>query len=631
MNNRRTRLRQVWLVCLAVLAIGGVSLPAHASHREASGPSDEEESRGGLDGALRDGDLGGALRDGASRLRPEGVEDTVRDTLDLADTVEDSVPEEIAPDEVADRVASTLESDEGESSAAEEPIPERAKRDPAPSTENDSPAPSAPAPSPASARGDVPTAGVPPASTGAGQQAGEGTGAASPRRRGAEAQGVTRRGARAARLAAVVGGASVSGGGVVLAQAPAAGDSGAGAPADEGGGAPAGDDEAASGGAQAPDSTEGQPSNTVEEIVEVVPDALWVALGLLAALSLLLGGGYLIAAHRARRLANRRQELLEEVGLLQTALLPPVPETVGAVRASVAYRPSDGPGAGGDFYDALTLSGGRAAFILGDVSGHGRQALAHTAFMRYTLRAYLGAGLEPRMALQVAERAVGGQLDGDFATVIVAVHEPADSSLTYASAGHPAPIIAGAPPHDPVLAGWSPPIGWGLRTGLRQTTISLPAGAIACLYTDGLSEATTVDGILGRPRLTEILAECGRDATATDVLDRVAKESVTLRDDMAACLIAPARHAKAGAARVEVLEVGTDEIDEGLVSAFLEECEVEPSTDIEAEVRALTESRGNALITVRSGAGGAHASVEPVSPDSIEAAAARRAMASRRG
>ena len=166
MNNRRTRLRQVWLVCLAVLAIGGVSLPAHASHREASGPSDEEESRGGLDGALRDGDLGGALRDGASRLRPEGVEDTVRDTLDLADTVEDSVPEEIAPDEVADRVASTLK--RTRESPPRRSRPGTGETRPRASTENDSPAPSAPAPSPASTRGNIPTAGVPPASTGAG-------------------------------------------------------------------------------------------------------------------------------------------------------------------------------------------------------------------------------------------------------------------------------------------------------------------------------------------------------------------------------------------------------------------------------------------------------------------------------
>ena len=268
------------------------------------------------------------------------------------------------------------------------------------------------------------------------------------------------------------------------------------------------------GGAAAPESDESVVTRTVRDVVEVVPDELKAALALLAAIAVLLGGGYVLAALRARRLDRQRRELMQEVGLLQSALLPPVPEKVGAVRASVAYRPSDGPGAGGDFYDALTLPGGRGAFILGDVSGHGRAALAHTAFMRYTLRAYLEAGLGPRLALQVAERAVGGQLDGDFATVIVAVHDPSNGSLTYASAGHPAPIIAGGARHEPVLAAWSPPIGWGLPTGLRQTTVPLPSGAIACLYTDGLAEATTADGILGRARLSEIVGEAGRHATA---------------------------------------------------------------------------------------------------------------------
>ena len=196
--------------------------------------------------------------------------------------------------------------------------------------------------------------------------------------------------------------------------------SGAGATSGGAGGSAAGGDEAgdtdgAGGGGGGDGDGEGQggsesggddeglgvlPPEVTEFVTDVVPDvpeSLKAALAALAALSVLLGVGYLLAALRARRLARQRRELLQEVGLLQTALLPPVPDKVGALLTSVAYRPADGPGAGGDFYDVIPLAGGSVGFILGDVSGHGRGALARTAFMRYTLRAYLEAGLEPRV------------------------------------------------------------------------------------------------------------------------------------------------------------------------------------------------------------------------------------------
>jgi serine phosphatase RsbU (regulator of sigma subunit) len=142
--------------------------------------------------------------------------------------------------------------------------------------------------------------------------------------------------------------------------------------------------------------------------------------------------------------------------------------------------------AGGDFYDAFELAGGRVGLILGDVSGHGQDALARTTFVRYTLRAYLEAGLEPRGVLKVAAEALAGRLDDGFATVTVAIHDPLHGRLTYASAGHPPPVVAGNDtPFDPVIACSAPPLGIGEPTGFRQSTIALAAGARACLYTDG--------------------------------------------------------------------------------------------------------------------------------------------------
>jgi Stage II sporulation protein E (SpoIIE) len=364
----------------------------------------------------------------------------------------------------------------------------------------------------------------------------------------------------------------------------------------------------------------------VERVVNNVPDALKYALAALGALAIMLGVGYFLAAMRARSLSRQRRELLQEVGLLQSALLPPVPEKLGSLRTSVAYRPADGPGAGGDFYDVLPLAGGSVGFILGDVSGHGRGALARTAFMRYTLRAYLEAGLEPRAALQVAGRVIDENLGGDFATVLLAVHDPETGSLTYATAGHPAPIVVGPETHHPVTAGSSPPIGVGVPTGLRQTTVPLVPGAIACLFTDGLMDARVAGGILGRGRLEELLRELGDDATARGLIERVSQESRVLSDDIAAVVVSPANGAVPTGFRTEQLELSSGELEGPIARRFLESCGVsgaEADAAVE-KARALAGASGAVILNVVFGEN-LNVDVLPRDAESIEAASRRAA------
>ena len=368
---------------------------------------------------------------------------------------------------------------------------------------------------------------------------------------------------------------------------------------------------------------------TIPELVREVPAALKFALAATAVLSLLLGLGYLMTTMRARSLGRQRRELLQEVGLLQSALLPPVPDHVGDLRTSVAYRPADGPGAGGDFYDVLPLPGGRVGFILGDVSGHGRGALARTAFMRYPLRAYLDAGLEPRVALQVAGRVIDENLGGDFATVLLAVHDPETGSLTYASAGHPAPLVVGPQPHEPVTAGSSPPIGVGVRTGLRQTTVPLVPGSVAAMFTDGLLEARTDGGgLLGRDRLEELLEELGDDATARGLVESVNKVARVMSDDIAAVVIQPTNAATAGLFRTEQLELTARELDSRIAERFLEACGVsdqEVQTAI-YDARMIADRFGGVILHVVFG-NRLRVEVLPRNVESIEAASRRAAAA----
>jgi hypothetical protein len=366
----------------------------------------------------------------------------------------------------------------------------------------------------------------------------------------------------------------------------------------------------------------------IPHFVNQVPSALKFALAVTGVLAFLLALAGAVTTMRNRSLARQRRDLLQEVGLLQSALLPPVPDRVGGLRTSVAYRPADGPGAGGDFYDVLPLPGGRVGFILGDVSGHGRGALARTAFMRYTLRAYLEAGLEPRVALQVAGRVIDDNLGGDFATVLLAVHDPETGSLTYATAGHPAPLVVGPQPHDPVTAGSSPPIGVGVRTGLRQTTVPLVPGSVAAMFTDGLLEARTEGGLLGRDRLEELLAELGDDATARGLVEAVNKEARVMSDDIAAVVIQPTNAATAGLFRTEQLELTARELDDQIAERFLEACGVSDH-EVQAAIydaRMIADRFGGVILHVVFG-NRLRVEVLPRNVESIEAASRRAAAA----
>jgi hypothetical protein len=149
-------------------------------------------------------------------------------------------------------------------------------------------------------------------------------------------------------------------------------------------------------------------TRTFTRLVALVPPGVWLAMGGLALAGLLLALAAAIQTVRRRRLDRTRRDLVADVGLLQSAVLPVLPETIGAAAVSAAYRPAEGLAAGGDFFDAFELPDGRTAVIVGDIAGHGREVVPLTASVRYGLRAYLEAGLEPRSVLQVAGGALAG-------------------------------------------------------------------------------------------------------------------------------------------------------------------------------------------------------------------------------
>jgi hypothetical protein len=248
----------------------------------------------------------------------------------------------------------------------------------------------------------------------------------------------------------------------------------------------------------------------------------------------------------------------------------------------------------------------------------------HTALLRYTMRAYLEAGLQPRAALAVAGRVLDRGFD-TLATVVLAVYNPDRRELRYATAGHPPPVFLGPADHVPVTRSSSPPIGAMLPTGLRQTTVSLPAGSAACFFTDGLIEARRDGKLIGRLGLVQIIRELGPHATAAQVLDRVAAEADHVGDDMAACMfrVADGPPAESTPPRVEELELTLADPIAATLGPFLTACGVAPQTAerrIATAERTVARSAGAIVRVTVPPTGVARVEVDPANVESIVAA-----------
>jgi hypothetical protein len=254
------------------------------------------------------------------------------------------------------------------------------------------------------------------------------------------------------------------------------------------------------------------------------------------------------------------------------------------------------------------------ALLVGDVSGHGREALERTSSLRPTLRGHLEAGLSPRAALESANRSIGVDPSGGFITAVAAVHDPGSGRLTYAAAGHPPPVLVGPGAHDPLTVSSAPPLGVGLRTGLRQTTVPLPRGSAACFVTDGLLEARRDGVLLGREWLAPEVEAFGPFDSASVLLARVIETADEVPDDMTACLVRAVAGPETVAPRTEELELEPDDVGAAAPEQFLDACGVpgEAIAPALAEARRLAVRTGRALLTVTIGAGGA--SVRVTSP-----------------
>jgi hypothetical protein len=266
-------------------------------------------------------------------------------------------------------------------------------------------------------------------------------------------------------------------------------------------------------------------------IVHALPAAVEVALIALVVIASLMSIDAYLQGRRARRLTRQREGLLDDVGLLQAALLPQVPDHAGDLEVSVGYRPAQGLAAGGDFYDVFQLDGNRTGIILGDVSGHGRESLIQAALVRYTLRTLMGEGHSLSEVLSRADRYLEAEMGANFATVIVATYDHTSAELRYAKAGHEPPLITGL---EAAREESATPLGLGLAQDWPEFSHQLMPDETVCFYTDGLKEARRNGEQLGREYI-ERLVRSGLNAQ--ELIMRVQTDADTAGDDLAAVVL----------------------------------------------------------------------------------------------
>jgi sigma-B regulation protein RsbU (phosphoserine phosphatase) len=147
---------------------------------------------------------------------------------------------------------------------------------------------------------------------------------------------------------------------------------------------------------------------------------------------------------------------------------------------------------GGDFYDIFRLDEHHVGFYVADVVGHGVPASLLTIFLKKAVRPKeITAGgyrlLPPDEVLQNLNREMIGQglAENPFITMVYAVLNCENQTLSFARAGHPYPVYlphSGEPEiwrlHGPILGVFDAPFS-------AQTT-QLKPGDKLLIHTDGL-------------------------------------------------------------------------------------------------------------------------------------------------
>jgi hypothetical protein len=273
----------------------------------------------------------------------------------------------------------------------------------------------------------------------------------------------------------------------------------------------------------------GRPVTTIE-IAEFWGDAgttLWslkrhLMINSSAALMLLIS--LAVIAFRLRSyVAGRQLEREVEIARsVQRDLLPSSHCELENFDVAANYEPVSR--VGGDFYDAFTVRGERAAFVLGDVSGKGVPAALLTGVLHGAVRSsgWAESPLDHREATRQINRLLCERAATErFATMFWAYFDSRSQHLI--NAGHCPPLLVNPSQRNTTLrlASGGPLLGLLADAEFQQGSVRLERGDVLVLYSDGIVETRNVaDEEFGEDRVLAIVRAHNKE-TAEDIRNHI--------------------------------------------------------------------------------------------------------------
>jgi serine phosphatase RsbU (regulator of sigma subunit) len=240
-------------------------------------------------------------------------------------------------------------------------------------------------------------------------------------------------------------------------------------------------------------------------------------------------------------LADSEQRAAEEHELalrLQRAIMPSGVRVLPAAGVDIAVRclpATAGSLVAGDWYDALQLPGGDVLLVVGDIAGHGIDAVTGMVTARNALRGLAVTGAGPGELIGKLNDTTCLFSEEVTGTVICGRYSPRSRILCWARAGHLPPVLVRdgtatvQPMPEGMLLGVQPDVGY------EQLYLQLRPKDTLLFYTDGLIErrAASISDALADFAAAAVPADPDLDAHATRIL---ASASSDTGDD--ACLLA---------------------------------------------------------------------------------------------